>query len=59
MTLDILKAFVQIPLPESNKRIIMKLNGYLAEIITEQFPHVYTNGMMMSSLLFYWNLEVI
>ena len=41
MTLDIPNAFIQASLPESNKWIIMKLNGKQVEIITEEFPKVY------------------
>ena len=41
MTLNISNAFVKTPLPESNKRITMKINGKLVEIIMEQFLNKY------------------
>ena len=40
ITLYIPNAFVQTPLLESNEQIIMKMNGKLVEITTEQFPKV-------------------
>ena len=49
MTLDIPNAFVQTPLPDNNERIIMKIKGKLAEILTEQFPTIYSKYIQIEN----------
>ena len=39
MTLDIPNAFVQTPMPESDQKVIMSINGLLVEYLEELFPN--------------------
>ena len=43
MTLDVPNAFVQTPIPDSKKRIIMKIRGNLVDLLLEICPGVYDN----------------
>ena len=41
ITLDIPNAFIQTNLPQSDKKIIMRINGKLVDLIVELFPNDY------------------
>ena len=42
ITLDIPNAFVQTPMPKSEQRVIMRINGLLVEYLDELFPETYS-----------------
>ncbi len=46
MTLDVPKAFVQTPIPESGEKIIMKIRGNLVDILLEICPGVYDKHVL-------------
>jgi hypothetical protein len=43
MTLDVLNAFIQTPIPESKDKIIMKICGHLVDLLLDTCPGVYDN----------------
>ena len=49
ITLDIPNAFVQTPLPDNDEGIIMQIKGKLAEILTEQFPMIYSKYIQIEN----------
>ena len=42
MTLDIPNAFVQTPMPKSQQRVIMRINGLLVDYLEEICPKTYS-----------------
>ena len=42
ITLDIPNTFVQTPMPKSQQRVIMRINGLLVDYLEEQCPETYS-----------------
>jgi len=46
MSADVPNAFIQTPMPDDNKKVIMKITGVLVHLMVEQAPEVYGPHVM-------------
>ena len=57
ISLDIPNTFVQTPMPKSQQRVIMKINGLLVNYLEELCPETYSKYITHQTILRYYMLK--